>query len=686
MINELYTAYKNLKKQNITFCSPHPDVKSPGKKAGFIVGIGEDKLPKNIEYRSKDQMHVLWTLRKGMHNSFPFIGIKEPLRKLKGDSPDSETRKELEKLKKGKEIDARISTLKKAIEQTQEISSLNFVPAEWTKAHFKKLPMEKRYEALNVLMNRLETEPDDKNAISQALCAALDREVISFGKEKLDVYEDLMIGHWDNDKKRYCTDTPIFLDLDDYVKYGCRIASREMGDFVSTNLPSNETVGTNFIRNCALTGKKVNIFSSPYPAPNLPVLGITYLFSMNKDIPCQTRYGKISVDSFPIDDNLPVVLQGTLLFLTKPERERKTWRRIPSYKKKDSDLLIVYLEDNPCSDAELGALLSDSIEIDKEVSNEARYEEKAASVIKAIEGTAGINDDSKIQILIMSRIDPGRKQVSYATFFTVKRVKDGFNEWMNGYKNTPSISLPFFREKGKCPEIDEPSCPSPSNVMKCLNTRWIREGSERVSIPTAKINEVYDLYVGPQDKIQGIASKMLSKIITNSLHLLIGIGGALRKNDFKDYGDDAKEQALLICSFLSILLYKLGHTKEDFMKDVPFNIGRLFALADSLHREYCVHVRKGQVPPQLIGNALMRTAMENPVQGLARLQERLIVYKAWADKAQGDGIGLTKWLLGEMGNVSNILAESEQGIPERSDDKQKAQILLGYLARSNSKE
>ena len=119
------------------------------------------------------------------------------------------------------------------------------------------------------------------------------------------------------------------------------------------------------------------------------------------------------------------------------------------------------------------------------------------------------------------------------------------------------------------------------------------------------------------------------------------------------------------------------------MKEAAFNVGKLLALADTLHKEYCNHVRKQEIPSQLIGNAMMPIAIDNPEKGIARLNERLMIYKAWADKVQGDGYRLVKWTLNQIGQVANELANCD--LPNRTDDTAKAQMLLGYLARPEGK-
>ena len=61
------------------------------------------------------------------------------------------------------------------------------------------------------------------------------------------------------------------------------------------------------------------------------------------------------------------------------------------------------------------------------------------------------------------------------------------------------------------------------------------------------------------------------------------------------------KQALLLPQILGLLLGKLDYKKGIYMKSSPYLIGRLLSLADQLHVQYCHEVRKGQVPPQLVG-------------------------------------------------------------------------------------
>jgi hypothetical protein len=116
------------------------------------------------------------------------------------------------------------------------------------------------------------------------------------------------------------------------------------------------------------------------------------------------------------------------------------------------------------------------------------------------------------------------------------------------------------------------------------------------------------------------------------------------------------------------------------------------AYADSLHQQYCKHVRGGETPTQLIGNALFATALEQPVFALARLAERLAPYQAWAKTFRNTNpevkSGYEKTLLKLIGGCAAHFIEDRYGtfvirvdeLPARMTDSDKAKLVLGYLA------
>ncbi len=125
------------------------------------------------------------------------------------------------------------------------------------------------------------------------------------------------------------------------------------------------------------------------------------------------------------------------------------------------------------------------------------------------------------------------------------------------------------------------------------------------------------------------------------------------------------------------------------MEDAPFQVGQVLALADTLHKDYCVVVRKGQLPNSLIGTSLMRRALDSPAGALADLSERIIEYLRWAKTAQvADSwpqddqkriaVNEARKKLRQYEPLADKLGKLE--LPGETNDMMKAQLLLGFLA------
>jgi len=198
---------------------------------------------------------------------------------------------------------------------------------------------------------------------------------------------------------------------------------------------------------------------------------------------------------------------------------------------------------------------------------------------------------------------------------------------------------------------------------------------------------------------------MLNLLINRVGPLLIGLFSAKhaygprqtqRKHEpFFDYPRGSRESALRAVAVLGILLDALESRKEIYMKEAPYLIGQVLSLADTLHKDYCVVVRKGQMPNSLIGTSLMRRALDNPVGALADLSERMMEYIRWAKVVQVS----QKWPQDDQGRIAvnearkklrqyQPLAErlGKLDLPTECNDVMKAQLLLGFLASSPNEE
>jgi len=668
MINEMYQLSKSLKKCGIQLCDLHQNIKKLGKAEGFIIGIDSNSNPSTVEHVNAEKMSSLWTLRKGNHNSFPCIKIKPIIEIPIEDSVRYEIENKKKKCEEKKEL------LRQAIRK-YELNEAGLNLTDWAFDQIKEVEgKDKKLSALTELIKRW---PKNKEFLKKLYLILLENS----NDQNFDLIKSILIGKVKEDKgvKKVICDIPLFFDIGDWSNHPCRVASPEMPSILSLYLP-DESDSKKMAGMSAFGGNNIHV--TPYPDPNLPIIGKTYLFSMNKDIPCHNRYKKIGSYIFPASPDEVKIMHAAINWCTAEERKGKTWQSVPNTKGK-LDLVISYLEEKPDIAIELANIFA-APDVEENDTNVSIYESKAQIVCKALKGETGLNDSSRINLLVLGKVDKGRAQVVLNSSYCIKNIIERSEEWSKAAKNHPLFYCILPGKKDKKAIMAEPSCPSPSDVMKIFQSQWIRGGFVKNNIPGVGLSQIYDLFLGNTLIMRQTASDLLNLFIQRLKPLFIGIAGVDHQNKIKEYSFEARRDILIGISVLAILLYKLGIKKEVYMKNAPFNVGRMLSLADKLHEQYCKIVRKSDPPAQLIGNALMHTAMDNPVKGLAMLGERLLIYQAWATKVQGDDVKLTKWVLGQIGQVSLELENAT--IPTNTDDIAKAQILLGYLAHSKKEE
>ncbi len=680
MLNELYQLSRNLQKCGIQVGKPHQYVESPGKKEGFVVCVNNAGLPETIEYVTADQIKKLWKLCKGNHNSFPFVKLKKPIWKVTANSPAFGIFKGKKKYEEKR---------KSLIEERQyEFNEQDISLASWTRDRIAEINgKDNKMQALIDLTIRM---PHNPASSSEFLMKLAELILQNIQEQTVDLAKTILIGDLKERSQEIVCDAPLFFDVSDRAKYQCKVASPEMGILVSKYLP--RTSGDN-------QGKAISAYGSsglkvdPFPKRKLGPAGQSYLFSMNDDAPCHYRYKKISSSIFPVSSSEVEAMDGALQWCVADGRKGKTWQGVPVVKgkKRKQDLLISYLEEKPENEIALASIFA-APDVGENITAEAAYESKARIACDALRGIPGLNDNSQVNVIVISKVDEGRAQVVLSNAYSIKNIINSVEEWREAAKNLPIFALWLPGKKGEKAIKSEPSAPSPVDVMKCYQNQWIRQGLDKIEVSGLYLRHVYDLYLGDAFIAEQTANNFLSLALQRLGELFVGYGSADHADATKEYSPDARKTILNGISILAIALYKLGIKKEDYMKNAAFNVGRMLALADKLHYAYCWKVRKKDVPTQLIGNAIMRTALDNPTKGLSLLSERLPIYHAWATSVQDDGddesvtkqVRLAKWVLGQMGQVS--AAMENVTIPAQADDAIKAQILLGYLAHIKNEE
>ena len=660
MLNELYTLDRSLNRFRVSVQESHRWVKRLGRSPLLIAGIDASGAVAEIGQMDTQEAVSLFKIQPSNQSNFPQVTWNGPIWNLDRESsavqewtacPDQDVRRRVELLRRVC-TDARIAS-----GQERAVTRMR----EFCRELAERFPRddESEFAAFPVLLSRLLgaalTPQDWLRRLSDAAISSAETGTT----ELLASVEALLAG----EKAK----VPILFDLADCTNFRCRVANPRMGGYFSRRLNATEQAGTTMGR-CALSGLETPLETEKLPSPNLPVVGPTFLMAMNPDTPCQTRYGRIGTDVFPVGKTTADELNAALVHLTTADREGKNWKRIPGNSRKKFHLLIVYLESSPLLEARIAEMFTGSEKSDR------LYSAICEEVCKALESRKA-GDSDLLRVFTLNKIDPGRVQVELSDAFTASQAIRGSAEWAMGARNRPLL-----------PMKDDGTLPSPYEVMRCLQMQWERSGGSYADAPGCRLVEVFNLLIADRLGARASARALLEMTMRRTSELLIAVGHAARrgtKEAWKSISREAGGFPVIAASLLGITLRKLGQRKENYKQEPAFLIGRVLSLADTLHAQYCKVVRKNDMPPQLLGNALIPTAIHDPNKALARMLLRIRPYQAWARRG-GSEAGLARWACGEMGKIATEVAGELPGL--RFSDEQQAQLLLGYLARTESKD
>lgn len=680
-----------LKQKDLLQITTHRDVGEPAKSAGLYIELGENKQPKSISFLAKEQFVKLWKHSKGNHNSFPVIRIHKPIidHNLSTDF-DSKVWGRL----KGKE--QKVEILSQLEFNKLNPESKDIIISDWTVEQL--LPAcqgVSELDSLHELINRFPKNHEEQRQFYTNLLKNISEQLNTFEEPLLDLIKDILIGSYS--KNGFCSNTQIAFDVYDAYKFTFKVKDIRLKNILIQELNKKDTQNNVTMETdvCQLTGELQVIEKDKFPNPKLPILGNTFLYSKKEDIECLTRYGMRSLQAYKVGKAKINEMNYALDFITGPEREGKTWVKVPGSTDKELNLFIAYVEDEPELDNELARMMGDSPDFEQEA---IRFEILAEQVCGCLRRRTELNPNARIKALVINKVDDGRKQILFSDTYSVNDIISGTTKWQKAAKNHPHIE---YRIKVNQEERTiTPYCPYPGQILEFMKKFWRFQSKNNLTdikvekVPGISLREIYEIFVPFSDEKEA-SKRMLSKVYQHAKNLLINIGHSSNRKELyyvKKGMMNAIYDNCLAVSLISILLYKLSYYKEDYMHNVAFNIGRLMMLADVLHREYCLNVnpqkggaKSGRIPPQLIGNSMMPTATEFPNRALDLLRERLRIYKAWADSVNSnDETRLAKWAVNQMGITS--LEISKQKIPDSFTEEERAQVLLGYLAKIEKEE
>lgn len=416
-----------------------------------------------------------------------------------------------------------------------------------------------------------------------------------------------------------------------------------------------------------------------FPTVKMSRFGNINLRAMSRESLCQVRYGVAESKSFPVAQSARQKCKNALEWISRDERKDVTWCDITSVSGSPS-VLFAYPTCVPKQIPAIAFLLNGD-EDPTSLQSEGQFEACAETIGRALSGRLASDQLHEIAIFVLTKPDGFRTKVLYnhrcSESYLIKAAKD----WQQGCLNIPSIQLrQFGPEKGDKPQWRAPITPFTTQIIGCLNTVWLRQGTHSSSCKTVSIADSLSLLLDQEQSLRRTATNLLEVVIKNTAGLMVAVGQTSTLGRVHAVARSQQKHQLLIPRILGLLLWKLGIPKGDYMKTPAFWVGRMLGLADQLHLQYCYQVRKGEIPPQLVGNSLMSTALGAPEHALSVLAERVRPYQAWAQTVHtGDNVGLAKYLLSQLSAVSTQLAELD--IPTRTNDSDRATMLLGYLSR-----
>lgn len=694
MLNELYELSLSLERVGITPTDWHPDLKELPKVAKatpcFKVYLAEDGAIAEIE--SIEDSTKIEGLRKwqsgGNGYSFPCFNVKPLFKAYAGDIADSAERKnyddwikELKKIQSSNATSLLDNCMDSALslwgnDDNRRISAcLGSIPSELNKI-LGTAPNE--YSSITSLIKRCCKTSSEKFLLQ--LVIALKARIVK-NPSDCEKYVSFLL---------HCGTKPpniqLILELDDGLSaFPIPAANSKNHSWINqrllTNPKSASSVDVSTKKYTDAFGFARNDWKNKLPEVKVPNLGLVKLRAMNKESLCQTRYRQVDATSFVVGADVRKRVKGALEWLTDDERNGKTWGSVSSARD-DNEILLVYPSEIPQTPVAAVAMFGGAAT--NTATQTARFVDYAEDVTKALHSISRPLKDVDIRVFALRKMDKARTQISCARQYSAARLIDAATEWRTGCSNVPNIEIKQWgKEKGTKPEWCSLEIPFPMEVIWCLNTPWPKAADDaKKRLREFSSSDGIGLLLDEGVRLKPLLERALHAAIRNGGNLLIAMARTQHEGGVHKVIGKYGKQKLLLPSLLGLLLAKLDFKKEDYMKTAPYLIGRMLSLADQIHYQYCQHVRKGSAPSQLIGNALMATALEEPEKALALYAQRILPYQAWARTAKGEEEKLAGWFLGQLGKVCSEVALIE--VPRRCADADKAQMMLGYLAKNES--
>ena len=708
MINEFSCIEKGLVENNIPIAIRSDAIKNATENPGFIFSFDPKIGVVGVEFVRPDDMIKRWKVAETKFNSFPIMNLNEPLYRIVDSDAESLATALSIVLRDNKFIDF----LKYCFGlyeinlnfESKHIKRFTDFCYSYPKSLFERFADNGSQAAFFLLSKSLcewfgKSQSKDKlkkhgKQFATQLATTLCEKYLQGRLEDADVVARALFGKWNSRKRKF--EKP-------GIQFGlCLEGTRDnvfSGSYQEVNEALLSKSTSQLIGVCALTGKQEPLVTATFPEITLKGVGQTILFSMFSEIPAQFRYGKSGAEIFPVSETEIRKMANALQTICAPDQEGRTWRTIPSIKSKKSDLVIAWLSGKRAvkqNDTVRNAM-AQLCSAPSTLNALSQYEAHLRQIIKAFtKPDVSFSFDDVQRVLILTQVDPSRREIVANLTYQLESMAQGVSNWAKLAGKHIHFKIPVKLLRDRRTVLLTPYIPSPAGVMDVFRKLYLQCGRVEAAQGVAA-KKVFDILLKPAFGQMVLEIELLQRLLANVAELLINLRcdqlissrlwqeGKKKQAEkvFKSYSTTARLDALVSISFFEILLGRLEKGKRRYPMTAIYQLGKLLSKADELHLAYSHDVRKEDIPSQLLGNSLVRIAMQTPVQALERLGERIIIYQNWAKvhdaRTNDNHIGM---LLAQIGRTAGEIDLKELEQPVTS--KTKAALLLGYLAWEKS--
>ena len=744
MLVELFQLLRNLEAQGIEVGLDHEDFGASVKTTmpTLRVVLNEDGDIVQILPVADEEKPGLWTLTDGKKNFFPAMRMQlEPALSIPADWKDK-------KAVSTQDVSMLLSPAQKP--QERKISSDVVKNDTWnrlrirdwqsnddaeTLAHihkfataFDKFCESPETAAKNLLhgIKRALRRPCDDTVLVGFANLVAGKKVIGKQRDGQDD-EEKEAGY----KTQLCFDLKATDDLA-FTLYSPRVKQVVLECLCAENPRPSEVMDLNLSGTCAMTGNPFQPTSALFPkwAANGVIPMEQPIYSKNKDAPCNFRYGKVGIESIELDPRIKRKLSAALKVITN-KLPGVNWRALRNgrfegkgkKRKETSDVLLAYptmrFEDLKLVDVFAAAQNTQD-------DGTKQFQDQARPLIRAFsEITQSNSIPNYIVILLIRQVAPGAIQLAYTARLTCIEFGDAIKAWIESGKNLPlNLCLPLisrpktgknaattepFKNTNPINRWSKPRLLFPEQISRLLSRQWIRGGTETSPVEAPAVGQILDLFLRKSGVWQEVAAHLLDVTLARTSALLTHAGHVLHRDDpttlviWVDFSQSQASQSEAwpdyalsqTISLIGSLLHAMNSHVKNYVEEPAYQIGRLLAMMDELHKCYGIVVRD-DVPKSLIGNGLLGRAADSPAQALAELCERSRIYIGWArsvditdltEKAKKKNIAIHSALkvLRLVAPLSEQLHAADSLATEMSV-AQKAHLFLGYLSPVLGKE